>query len=102
MVRHNELHDGVSNLSGKAFTPMYMCDDPKLFTGRVVLGGNNKAKGKVKGEPPPDYGVEKGEILIRYLWTQGTDIIHNMGTVNTDAVSYQSKKTDNCLETIKQ
>ena len=60
-ARHNELHGGVSNLSGKAFTPMHMYDDPKLFTVRAVRGGKNKAKGKGKGAPPLDYGVEKGK-----------------------------------------
>ena len=39
----------------------------------------------------------KGYLLIRYIWTQGTDIIHDMRVANTDAASYQSKKTEMCL-----
>ena len=38
---------------------------------------------------------------MQYLWTQGTDSIHDMRVVNTDAVSYQSKTLDKCLDTSK-
>ena len=37
--------------------------------------------------------------MIQDICTQGTDSIHDMRVVNTDAVSYQSKTTKNCLET---
>ena len=33
---HNELRDGVANLSGKSFTPAHVCDDPKIFTDHAV------------------------------------------------------------------
>ena len=58
-----------------------------------------KASGKGKEAPPPEEEDEKGDLLIRYLWTQGTDSTHDMRVVNTDAVSYQSKIPENCLET---
>ena len=64
-----------------------------------MRGVKAKYKGKVKGVPPPDEGREKGNLLIRYLWTHETDIIHDMRVVNTDDVSYKSKDPDNCLET---
>ena len=35
-ARHNELPDGVTYLSGKAFTPSHVRDDPLIFTGRAV------------------------------------------------------------------
>ena len=38
-----------------------------------------------------DEGELKVDLLIRDLWTQGTDIIYYMRVVNTDATSYQSK-----------
>ena len=65
---------------------------PKIFTGHAVRGGKSKAKGKDQGVPPPDEGGDKWDLLIRDLWTQGTDSIHEMHVVNTDAVSYQYKK----------
>ena len=37
--------------------------------------------------------------MIRYLWTQGTDSIHDTRVVNTDALSYHSKTPDKFLET---
>ena len=101
MARNNDLYDGVANLAGKAFTPAHVRDNPKIFTGRAVQGGEAKVKasGKGKEAPPPEEEDEKGDLLIRYLWTQGTDSTHDMRVVNTDAVSYQSKIPENCLET---
>ena len=43
--------------------------------------------------------MDKGYLLIRDLWTQGTDIIHNVCVMNTDAVSNKSKTPEKCLET---
>ena len=51
--RHNELRDGVANLSGQSFTPVDVRDDPKIFTGRAVQRDKSKAIVKGKGAPPP-------------------------------------------------
>ena len=48
VVHHNELRDGLANLSGKAFTPAHMRDDPKFFTGHAVRGGRAKPRSKVR------------------------------------------------------
>ena len=98
MARHNELCDEVADLAGRDFTPAHMRDNPKIFTGCAVHVGKAKSKAKVKGVPPPD----GGGLLTRYLWTQGTDSIHEICVLNTDAVSYQSKNPENCLETSDQ
>ena len=84
MAHHNNFCDGVANLVSKAFTPTYVCDVPKIYTGHAVHGGKNK----LKGSPSKDDGELKGVILIRDLWTQGMDSIHNKRVVNTDATSY--------------
>ena len=94
-MHHTNLLDGVANLSGKAFIPTHMCDNPKIYTGRSVHGGKNN----LKYSPSKDVGELKWCILIRDLWTQGIDSIHNMRVVNTDATSYQSKFPERCLET---
>ena len=39
MARHNNLHDGIADLSGKAFIPAHVRDNPKIFIGRAVRGG---------------------------------------------------------------
>ena len=35
----------------------------------------------------PEVTEQKGELLIRDLWKQGTDNVHDMRVVNTDALS---------------
>ena len=92
---HNKLRNGVADLAGKAFTPAHVVYDPKIFTVHAVRGEKAKAKVKaaveVKEAPPPEEGGEKGDLLIRDIWTQGADSIHDMRAVNTGAVSYHSK-----------
>ena len=78
-TRHTELRDGFTDLAGKSFTPAHVRDNPKIFTGPYLRGGRG--------------------LLIWDPWTQGTDSIHDMCVVNTDAVSYQSKTLGKCLET---
>ena len=94
-VRHNELHDGVANFSSKAFTIIHVRDNPKTFTGCAMRGV--KANTKVKGAPPKDEGELKGDLIIQDLWTQGTDIIHNMSVVNNDVISHQPQTSKKYL-----
>ena len=89
-THNNELHDGVADLASKAFAPTHVRDDPKIYTGCAVRRG----KYKLKGYPSKNVGELKGGLLIRGLWMQGTDSIHDMRVVNTDATSYQSKSPD--------
>ena len=44
MARHNELYDGVVDLIGKAFTPVHVRDDPEIFTGRGMWGGEGQTQ----------------------------------------------------------
>ena len=48
-AHHNKLRDGVANLGGKAFTPVHVRDDPIIFTGCAVQGGEPKEKTEGKG-----------------------------------------------------
>ena len=104
MAHQNELHYGVVNLAETFFTPAHMRNNSKIFTGRAVQGRETKEKekGKCTEAPPPEEVEEKEDLLIRDLWTQGTESIHDMRVVNTDAVSYQSKTPEKCLETAKR
>ena len=70
---------------------------PKLDTGCAVRVG----KDNLKGSPSKEKVYLKENLLIRNFWTQGTDSIHDMCVVNTDATSYQSKTPEKCLETAK-
>ena len=40
---------------------------------------------------------QKGDLLIRDLWQQGTDSVHDMIVVNTDTLSYVCKSLEKCL-----
>ena len=97
-ARHSELRYGLSDLAIKAFNPTHVHDDLKTYTGRAVLGG----KVKLNGSPSKDKGELKGGILIKDLWTQGTDSIQDMHVINTDATSYQSKNPEKCLGTAEK
>ena len=44
-VRHNNLHDGLSELASKDFTPVHVRDYPKNYTGCAVRGGKDDLKG---------------------------------------------------------
>ena len=59
-------------------------------------------KDKLKGSPSKDKEYLKGGLLIRDLWTQGMETIHDMLVMNTDAASYQSKTPEKCLETAEK
>ena len=41
----------------------------------------------------------KGDLLVRDIWTQGTEIIHDICHVSTEAASYQYKTPEKNLET---
>ena len=57
---HNELCYGVSDLAGKAFTPAHMRDDPKIFTGCAVQGGEGDPKAKARRHRRRKRGRRRG------------------------------------------
>ena len=93
-ARHNELRDGVADLYNKAFTPSYVRNDPLIYSGHAMSRTKPMPAGSTKTdhtrETPavPEVTEQKVDLLIRDLWQQGTEIIHNMRVVNTDALSY--------------
>ena len=40
----------------------------------------------------------KGNLLIRDLWQNETDIVHNMHVVNTDVKYHSAKTPEKCLQ----
>ena len=50
------------------------------------------------GAPPLEVTEEKGDQLIRDLWKNGTDSVHNMRAVNTDAKLHRTKDPEWCLQ----
>ena len=49
-------------------------------------GINNQARA-----PPPEVTEQKGDLLIREIWQNGTDSVHDMRVVNTYAKSHRTK-----------
>ena len=102
MARHNELRDGVAYLAGKAFTPSHVRNDSLIYQGCAV----RRTKAKPAGpsgitdteDTPTDSTDQKGDLLLRDLWQNGTDSVHNMHVVHTDAKSYWEKPPKKCLE----
>ena len=93
---HNELRDGVADLADKAFTSSHVCDDLLILSGRSVKRAKATPAGASGttdqfGAPPSEVTEKKGELLICDLWKNGTDSVHDMHVVNTDAKYHISK-----------
>ena len=49
-------------------------------------------------DTPPEAMEQKRDLLLRDLWQNGTDSVHNMRVVNTDEKSYWEKSPKRYLE----
>ena len=45
----------------------------------------------------PEFTEQKGDLLIRDLWKQVNDSVHDMHVLNTDTLTYLSKAPEKCL-----
>ena len=59
--------------------------------------GSNLTKSTDATTSAPEVTEQKGDLLIRELWQQGTDSVHDMRVVNTDALSYVRRSPEKCL-----
>ena len=59
--------------------------------------GSNLTKSTDETTAVPEVTEQKGDHIIRDLWQQGTDSVHDMRVVNTDALSYVRKSPEKCL-----
>ena len=59
--------------------------------------GSNLTKSTDATMAAPEVTEQKGDLLIRDLWQQGLDSVHDMHVVNTDALSYVQKTPEKCL-----
>ena len=48
--------------------------------------------------PPPEATEQKRYLLICHLWQNGTDSVHDMRVVNTDAKSHLEKPSEKSLQ----
>ena len=94
--RHNELRDRVVDLAGKYFTPSHVRNYPPIFAGCAVKRPKAKPYGPSAstdrdGAPPPEATEQKKDFLICDLCQNGTNGVHDMRVVNTDAKSHSAK-----------
>ncbi len=94
--RHNEIRDELSDLASKAFSPSSVRDEPKIHLSRPV------EKQTALAQPNPSVAKTQkedcGDLLIRGLWSRGTDCIIDVRVTDTDAKSYRSKDPAKVLE----
>ena len=57
-----------------------------------------KATKATSATPPLEATKQKGDLLIRDLWQNGTDSVHDMRVVNTDVKSHSAKTPEKCLQ----
>ena len=63
----------------------------------------NPAGSKITSPPDaataaPEVTEQKSDLLIRDLWQQGTDSVHDMRVVNTDALLYVHRSPEKCVQ----
>ena len=107
-ARHNELRDRVADLASKAFTPSHVRDDPLIYSGRAMSrtkpmpAESDITNTTGETTAAPEVTEQKGDLLIRDLWQQGTDSVHDMRVVNTDALAYVCQSPEKCLQEDKR
>ena len=80
-----------------------MRDNPLIFAGCAVKRtkekpSRSKATTVPSSTPPLEATKQKGDLLIHYLWHNGTNSVHNMRVVNTDAKYHSAKTPEKCLQ----
>ena len=90
-------------MAGKAFTPSHVRDDLLIYSGRTVKRIKATPDGASRNNdraeaPPPEVMEQKDDLLIRDLWQNGTDSVHDMRVVNTYAKSHHAKDPERCLQ----
>ena len=102
IFRHNEIRDELVNLAGKAFTPSgAVRDEPLIKPGRVKESEKDtptKDTSQEKTEQTATGEDERGDLLIRGLWTRGTDCILDVCVTDTDTKSFSKRDPTKELE----
>ena len=102
-ARNDELCDMGTDLAGKAFTPSHVRNNSLIFSGwdvkrRKAMPSGDSSTTDEDRAPPTEVTDQKGDPLIRDLWQNRTNSVHDMRVVNTDAKSHTAKTPDKCLQ----
>ena len=90
-------------MTSKSFTPYHVRNNPVIFTGCSVKrpkenSASTKGTTVLDNMPPLEATEQKGDLLIRDLWNNGIDSVHNMRVENTDSKSHLAKTPEKCLQ----
>ena len=94
---------GSRTWPAKNFTPSHMLDDPLIFAGCAVKRPKeNPARTTcttvLENTPPLEATEQKGNLLIRELWQNGTVSVHDMRVMNTNDKSHLKKPLEKFLQ----
>jgi hypothetical protein len=89
--RHNEIRDELVDLASKALTPSAVRDEPRIHTSRPAVQLSTSDQYPVTRNLRKRQGEERGDVLIRGLWQQGTDAIIDVRITDLDAKSNISR-----------
>ena len=97
--RNNAIRDELVDLESKAFSPSAVRNKPKISIGRAPKEKTPELQEaptvkKLLSDHPSD---ERGDVLIRGLWEQGTDYIIDVCLTDVDAKSCRSKTPEKVL-----
>jgi hypothetical protein len=80
--RHNEIRDELVDLASKALTPFAVRDKPRIHTSCPAEPVRTSDQNPVIRNLHKRQGEERGDVLIRGLWQQGTDAIIDVCITN--------------------
>jgi hypothetical protein len=99
--RHNEIRDELSDLASEALTPSAVRDEPKIHACR-----NPEEKSDKENQADSvkclflrnNRNEDRGDILIRGLWSRSTDCMIDVQITDVDAKSNRSEDSDEVSE----
>ena len=99
-VSHNELCDKVSELDRKSFITIHVRGNPRIFEVCAVQSTKDHPARNTHSpsKKNPDATEQKVDLLIRDLRKNGTNIVHNISVLITDAKYYLAKTPEKCLQ----
>jgi hypothetical protein len=93
--RHNEIRDELVDLASKALTPSAVRDEPRIHTtsrpAEPVRTSDQNPAPVIRNLHKRQQGEERGDVLIRGLWQQGTGAIIDVRITDLDAKSNISR-----------
>ena len=103
-ICHNEIRDELVDLASKAFSPSAVRDEPKIHSSRA----NEQETPEGRQDQPVkrlfrnNRNEDRGDVLIRGLWSKGTDCILDVRMTDLDAKSNKSRNPDKVLAAHEQ